>query len=54
MLHLPAFTTYTVSGTDATTGCVGTTAVLVNYTPPAPTVTPNPVAMCIGDNSQLN
>ncbi len=44
-----AFTAYTVSGTDATTGCIGRSTVLVNYTPPAPTVTPNPVAMCLGD-----
>jgi subtilisin-like proprotein convertase family protein len=45
------FTTYTVSGIDATTGCVGTSSVLVNYTPPAPNVTPNPVTMCLGDNA---
>jgi subtilisin-like proprotein convertase family protein len=44
-----AFTAYTVSGTDATTGCTGTSTVLVNYTPPPPTVTPNPAAMCLGD-----
>jgi subtilisin-like proprotein convertase family protein len=41
-------TTYTVSGTDATTGCVGTSSVIVNYTPPAPTVTPSAVTMCLG------
>jgi len=43
------FTAYTVTGTDATTGCSNTATALVNYTPPAPTVTPNPVAMCLGD-----
>ncbi|MEI7963798.1 MAG: hypothetical protein WCH29_01440, partial [Chitinophagaceae bacterium] len=43
------FTAYTVTGTDATTGCSNTAVALVNYTPPAPTVTPNPVAMCLGD-----
>jgi subtilisin-like proprotein convertase family protein len=44
-----ALTTYTVSGTNATTGCVGTTSVVVNYTPPAPTITPAAVSMCLGD-----
>ncbi|MGF2410907.1 M36 family metallopeptidase [Ferruginibacter sp.] len=44
-----ALTTYTVSGTDATTGCVGTSTVIVNYTPPAPTITPSAVTMCLGD-----
>ncbi|MGG9961781.1 M36 family metallopeptidase [Ferruginibacter sp. SUN106] len=44
-----AFTAYTVSGTNATTGCVGTAVALVNYTPPAPTVTPASVLMCLGD-----
>jgi subtilisin-like proprotein convertase family protein len=43
------FTAYTVTGTDGTTGCSNTAVALVNYTPPAPTVTPNPVAMCLGD-----
>jgi subtilisin-like proprotein convertase family protein len=42
-------TTYTVTTTNTVTGCVSTASVLVNYTPPAPTVTPNPVAMCLGD-----
>ncbi|MBL0201671.1 MAG: M36 family metallopeptidase [Chitinophagaceae bacterium] len=42
-------TTYTVRGTDVATGCFTDASVLVNYTPPAPTVTPNPVAMCLGD-----
>ena len=42
-------TTYTVTATDVATGCVSTASVLVNYTPPAPTVTPNPVTMCLGD-----
>ncbi|MBK7305978.1 MAG: hypothetical protein IPI88_02400 [Chitinophagaceae bacterium] len=44
-----ALTTYTVTATDIVTGCVSTASVLVNYTPPAPTVTPNPVTMCLGD-----
>jgi subtilisin-like proprotein convertase family protein len=44
-----AFTVYTVTATNTTTGCVGTNSVVVNYTPPAPTVTPNPVSMCLGD-----
>jgi subtilisin-like proprotein convertase family protein len=42
-------TTYTVTATDVATGCINTASVLVNYTPPPPTVTPNPVAMCLGD-----
>jgi len=44
-----AFTAYTVSGTSTATGCVGTATALVNYTPPAPTVTPASVLMCLGD-----
>jgi len=43
------FTAYTVSGTNTTTGCVGTAVALVNYTPPAPAVTPASVLMCLGD-----
>ena len=42
-------TLYTVTGTNTSTGCVGSSTVLVNYTPGAPVVTPNPVAMCLGD-----
>ncbi len=42
-------TIYTATGTNGTTGCVGTSTVLVNYTPAAPVVTPNPVVMCLGD-----
>ncbi len=42
-------TTYTVTGTDATTGCTNTATVIVNFTPPPPVITPNPVAMCLGD-----
>jgi photosystem II stability/assembly factor-like uncharacterized protein/subtilisin-like proprotein convertase family protein len=42
-------TTYTATATDAVTGCVSSASVLVNYTPPAPAVTPNPVSMCLGD-----
>lgn len=44
-----AFTAYTVTGTSATTGCSNTATALINYTPPAPSVTPNPVSMCLGD-----
>jgi len=43
------FTVYTVTATDNVTGCFSTAQAFVNYTPPAPTVTPNPVAMCLGD-----
>jgi subtilisin-like proprotein convertase family protein len=43
------FTSYTVTGTNTTTGCSSSATALINYTPPAPTVTPNPVAMCLGD-----
>ena len=42
-------TVYTATGTNGTTGCIGSSTILVNYTPPAPVVTPNPVAMCLGD-----
>jgi subtilisin-like proprotein convertase family protein len=42
------FTVYTVTATNTATGCVGTNRVAVNYTPPAPNVTPNPVSMCLG------
>jgi subtilisin-like proprotein convertase family protein len=44
-----AQTTYTVTATNTATGCTNTATALVNYTPPAPTVTPNPVVMCLGD-----
>ena len=44
-----AFTVYTVTGTFTATGCSNTAIALVNYTPPAPTVTPSSVAMCLGD-----
>jgi subtilisin-like proprotein convertase family protein len=43
------FTTYTVTGTNSTTGCSNTATALINYTPPAPTITPSAVAMCLGD-----
>ncbi|MBL0145606.1 MAG: hypothetical protein IPP48_07450 [Chitinophagaceae bacterium] len=42
-------TTYTLTVRDTATGCIGTSSVIVNYTPPAPNVTPNPVTMCLGD-----
>ena len=44
-----ANTTYTVTGTNTTTGCINTATVVVNSTPPPPIVTPNPVTMCLGD-----
>ncbi len=44
-----ALTTYTVTARDTVTNCIGTSSVIVNYTPPAPAVTPNPVTMCLGD-----
>ena len=42
-------TTYTVTATDVTTGCSNTSTVIVNYTPPAPTVNPAALSMCLGD-----
>ncbi len=47
------FTAYTVTGTNSTTGCINTATALINYTPPAPSVTPNPVTMCLGDPAVL-
>ena len=44
-----AFTIYTVTGTDPVTGCSNTATAAVNYTPPAPTITPSAVSMCLGD-----
>ncbi len=44
-----SYTTYTVTGTNTATGCSNTASVNVNATPPPPLVTPNPVAMCLGD-----
>jgi len=43
------FTAYTVTGTITATGCSNTAVALVNYTPPAPTVVPSSVTMCLGD-----
>ncbi len=43
------FTAYTVTGTNGTTGCSNTASAFINYTPPAPTVTPASVTMCLGD-----
>ena len=43
------FTAYTVTATNTTTGCIGTSTAFVNYTPPAPAVTPTSVTMCLGD-----
>ena len=44
-----AFTIYTVTGTNTTTGCSNTASATINYTPPAPTVVPSSVTMCLGD-----
>ncbi|MBK7558913.1 MAG: proprotein convertase P-domain-containing protein [Chitinophagaceae bacterium] len=44
-----AQTLYTVRATDVATGCFTDATVLVNYTPPAPTVVPSSVTMCLGD-----
>ena len=44
-----AFTTYTVTGTIVATGCTNTARAFINYTPPAPVVTPASVNMCLGD-----
>ncbi len=44
-----AFTIYTVTGTNTTTGCINTASASINYTPPAPTVVPSSVTMCLGD-----
>ncbi|HRI25439.1 MAG TPA: M36 family metallopeptidase, partial [Ferruginibacter sp.] len=43
------FTAYTVTGTAAGTGCQNTAVALINYTPPAPNITPSSVTMCLGD-----
>ncbi|MBK9486938.1 MAG: hypothetical protein IPO01_17675 [Chitinophagaceae bacterium] len=40
---------HTVTATDVATGCFTNASVLVNYTPPAPTITPSSVTMCLGD-----
>ncbi len=45
------YTYYTITGTNSTNGCVNTAQVLVNYLPPAPNVTPNPVVMCATDTA---
>ncbi len=45
------YTTYTITGTNSATGCVNSAQVLVNYLPPSPTVTPNPVVMCATDTA---
>ncbi len=43
------FTAYTVTATSNITGCINSATALINYTPPPPTVTPNPVAKCTTD-----
>ena len=48
-----ALTVYTVTGTLNGTGCFNSATALVNYTPPAPTVTPASVTMCLGDNAVM-
>lgn len=42
-------TIYSVTGTITATGCTRTATALVNYTPPAPVITPPSVTMCLGD-----
>ena len=42
-------TIYTVNGTAAGTGCQNSASIKVLYTPPAPTVVPTSVTMCLGD-----
>jgi len=49
-----ANTTYTVSATNPTTGCIGTGTVTVNYTPGAPVVTPASATICLGGIQQLS
>lgn len=41
-------TTYTVTGKINATGCTGTTTTIVNYTPGAPRILPNPAYACVG------
>jgi len=48
-----AITTYTVTSTTAATGCSSSAQVVVNYTPPAPVVTPNPATICLGTSVKL-
>ncbi|MBL0199451.1 MAG: hypothetical protein IPP81_04590 [Chitinophagaceae bacterium] len=43
-------TTSAVKATDVVTGCfTNAKRELANYTPPAPTITPSSVTMCLGD-----
>jgi subtilisin-like proprotein convertase family protein len=44
-----SLTYYTVTGISTATGCTATAIALVNYTPPAPTVTPAAVVKCLPD-----
>jgi subtilisin-like proprotein convertase family protein len=44
-----SYTVYTVTGTITASGCSSTATARVNYTPPAPVVTPPSVNMCLGD-----
>lgn len=44
-----AHTIYTVTGTNIASGCINFTTTAVNYTPPAPVITPASVNMCLGD-----
>lgn len=41
-------TTYTVTGKINATGCTGTATAVVNYTPNAPRILPNPAYVCAG------
>lgn len=44
-----AHTSYTVVGTNLSTGCSSQITAWPNYVPPAPAVVPNSVFMCLGD-----
>jgi subtilisin-like proprotein convertase family protein len=43
------FTSYTVTANTTATGCKNSATALVNYTPPAPSITPNPAVKCSTD-----
>jgi subtilisin-like proprotein convertase family protein len=41
--------TFIVAGTNLATGCIKTASAIPNYVPPAPTIIPPSVSMCLGD-----
>lgn len=41
--------TFTVAGTNLATGCIKIATAIPNYVPPAPTIIPPSVSMCLGD-----